>query len=190
MRKLVQMLVTLCMIAFATQVAFAESDRETIEEGADLASIHRLAVAIPKYYPVGENAPTLEELTKIVYDGSKAARCYVLSYNEVAQGINTDYHLNIKVLDAKKAEKAFKEHVAKYADAYVETWVANNSGTTCFFSVYKAGTNELLYNYEVRASKWSKGDAKTYLSLSEQFYKHFEHAATEQQKKKEKSEKG
>lgn len=186
MRKLVQMLVMLSMIVFATQVAFAASDKETIEEGADLTSIHRLAVATPKYYPVGEEAPTLEELTKIIYDGSKGSHCDVLSYTDVANGINKDDHLNIKVLDAKKAEKAFKEHVAKYADAYVETWVANNSGTTCFFSVYKAGTDELLYVYQIQAGKWSKGDAKTYLSLSEQFYKHFEHAVTEQQKKNEK----
>lgn len=183
MRKLVQILVMLSMVVFATQVAFAHSDKETIEEGADLTSIHRLAVASPRYFPVGKEDPTKEQLTDIVFKASRVARSYVVSYDSVAEGIRADKNLDIKVLDLKKAEQAFKENVSKYADAYVELWVANNSRTTFFFNVHRAGTNELLYVYEIRANRSDKDNEKTFTTLSEQFYKHFEHAANEQQKK-------
>ena len=183
MKKLVQMLVMLCMVVFATQVAFAHADKETIPEGADLASIHRLAVAYPKYVPVGEKDPTTNELAGLIYEASKVARCYVVSYDAVAEGIRMDKNLDIKALDVKKAEKAFKENVSKYADAYVEVWVANNSRTKFFFDVHKSGTNESLYVYEIQANKSDKDDAKTFTVFAEQFYKHFEHAANDQQKK-------
>ncbi len=189
MKKLVQILVMMCMVVFATQVAFAHADKETIQEGADLTSIHRLAVAYPRYVPVGENAPTVEELSGIIFDASKVARSYVVSYDAVAEGIRKDKNVDIKALDVRKAEKVFKDNVAKYADAYIVTWVANNSRTSFFFDIYRAGTNELLYTYQIQANRSDKDDAKTYQALSEQFYKHFERTANNQQKKADKAKK-
>jgi hypothetical protein len=90
--------------------------------------------------------------------------------------------VDIKALDRRQAAKIYKENVANYADAYVVLTVANNSRTTFFFDVFKAGTNELLYTYEIRANK-SEGDTvTTFNNLSEQFYKHFDRSADEQLK--------
>ncbi len=189
MKKLAQVLIMLCMVVFTTQVAFAHSDKETIQEGADLTSIHRLAVAYPRYVPIGEKAPSVDELAGIIFDASRVARSYVISYDSVAEGIRKDKNVDIKALDVRNGEKVFKENVAKYADAYIMTWVANNSRTSFFFDIYKAGTNELLYTYQIQANRSDKDDARTYQALSEQFYKHFERSANNQQKKADKAKK-
>ena len=89
---------------------------------------------------------------------------------------------DIKALDRRTAAKDFKQYVGNYADAYVILTVANDSRTTFFFDVYKAGTNELLYTYQIQANR-SEGDTvATYTNMAEQFYKHFERSAVEQQK--------
>lgn len=182
MRKIIQMLVIACMAVLSTQVAFANSDRVTLQEGADIAAIKRLAVASPLYQQVDANAPDKTMLAQIVYDASKVSRSYVISYDEVAEGIKTASNIDIKSLERRQASKAFKENVANYADAYVVLTVANNSRTTFFFDVYKAGTNALLYSYEIRANRGEGDTVATYMNLSEQFYKHFERSAAEQQK--------
>ena len=182
MRKIVQMLVIACMVVLSTQVAFANSDKVTVQDGADLTTIKRLAVASPLYQQLDTKAPGKEMLTQIVYDSSRVARCYVVSYDTVAEGIKKSANIDIKALDRRKSAKAYKEHVAEYADAYVVLTVANNSRTTFFFDVYKAGSNQLLYSYEIAANR-SEGDTvDTFTNLSEQFYKHFEHSAQDQLK--------
>ena len=183
MKKLVQMLLVVCMVVLGAQVALAASDKETIQEGADLASIHRLAIGLPKYVPVAEKPPTKEEVAQAIADASKVARSYVISYDAAAEGIRGDKGIDIKALDRRKAETEFKNGIAKIADAYVVMTVANNTGITCFFDIYKAGTNELLYTYQVVGKRYEKDSVSTYKSLSEEFFKHFEKAAEEQQKK-------
>ena len=182
MRKIIQMRVIACMVVFSTQVAFANADRETIQEGADITTVKRIAVASPLYMPVKEKAPDKAMLTQIEYDASNVARMYVVSYDEVANKIKEAANTDIKSLDRRQAAKIYKENVAKYADAYVVLTVANNSRTTFFFEVYKAGTNELLYTYEIRANRSEDDNVETFTNLCQQFYKHFERAATEQQK--------
>ena len=182
MRKIVQMLVIACMVVLSTQVAFANSDKATIQDGADITTVKRLAVASPLYQQLDTKAPSKEMLTQIVYDSSRVARSYVVSYDTVAEGIKKANNIDIKALDRRKSAKAYKEHVADYADAYVVLTVANNSRTTFFFDVYKAGSNQLLYSYEIAANR-SEGDTvDTFTNLSEQFYKHFEHSAQDQLK--------
>ncbi|SFT53841.1 hypothetical protein SAMN02910356_00982 [Selenomonas sp. GACV-9] len=182
MRKIIQMLVIACLVVFSTQVAFANADKETIQEGADITTVKRLAVAAPMYQPVEEGAPDKAALTQIEYDSSKVSRMYVVSYDEIAQNIKSAVSTDIKSLDRRQAAKTYKENVAKYADAYVVLTVANNSRTTFFFDVYKAGTNDLLYTYEIRANRSEKDNVETFTNLCQQFYKHFDRAATEQQK--------
>ena len=182
MRKIVQMLVIACMVVLSTQVAFANSDKATIQDGADITTVKRLAVASPLYQQLDTKAPSKEMLTQIVYDSSRVARSYVVSYDTVAEGIKKANNIDIKALDRRKSAKAYKEHVADYADAYVVLTVANNSRTTFFFDVYKAGSNQLLYSYEIAANR-SEGDTvDTFTNLSEQFYKHFERSAQDQLK--------
>lgn len=182
MRKIIQMLVIACMVVLSTQVAFANSDRVTIQEEADIAAVKRLAIAAPLYQQVGTDAPDKATLTQVVYDASKVSRSYVISYNEVAAGIKTASNVDIKSLDRRQASKVFKENVANYADAYVVLTVANNNRTTFFFDVYKVGTNALLYSYEIQANRGEGNNVETFMNLSEQFYKHFDRSAAEQQK--------
>jgi RNase H-fold protein (predicted Holliday junction resolvase) len=181
MRKLIQMLVIACMVVLGTQVAFANYDKETLIEGADITSINRIAVGAPLYQPAG-NAPNREMLTKIVYDASRVTRSHVVSYDTVLDTIRATKGIDARVLDRRQAAKTFKENVADYADAYVVLTVANNSRTTFFFDVFKAGTNELLYTYEIRANSSEKDTVNTFTNLSEQFYKHFDRSAAEQLK--------
>ncbi|MCR5756386.1 MAG: coenzyme F(420) biosynthesis enzyme [Selenomonas sp.] len=182
MKKIVQMLLVVCMVVLSTQVAFANYDSVTVQEGADLSTVKRIAVAAPLYTPVDEKAPNKEMLTQIVSDASRVSRDYVISYDAVAEGIRTAINVDIKALDRRQAAKIYKENVANYADAYVVLTVANNSRTTFFFDVFKAGTNELLYTYEIRANK-SEGDTvNTYNNLSEQFYKNFDRSVDAQLK--------
>lgn len=186
MRKLIQMLVIVCMVVLSTQVAFANADKETIIDGADITSVHRIAVGLPLYQPVDEKAPSRDLLTQIAYDSSRVARSYVVSYDTVADNIKATKGVDIKALDRRAAAKEFKENVASLADAYVIVTVANNSRTTFFFDVYKAGTNQLLYTYEIRANR-SEGDSvNSFTNFCEQFYKHFERSAEAQQKENSK----
>ena len=182
MKKIVQLFVFMCMIALTTQVAFANSDKETLQEGADIVSVHRLAIGSPLYQQIDEKAPSKDMLTQIVYDSSRVARSYIVSYDAVAAGIQAKNNVDLKALDRRQAAKTFKENVADYADAYVILTVANNSRTTFFFDVYKVGTNDLLYTYEIRANGSEPDNVETYTNLCEQFYKHFERAAQAQQK--------
>jgi len=186
MKKIFQLVVIVCLIVLGTQAAFANADKETMMEGADITGIHRLAIGLPLYQQVDEKAPDKAKLTEIVYDASRVARCYVVSYDEVASRTLQAKGLDLKALERRQAAKEFKAVVADYADAYVILTVANNSRTTFFFDVFKAGTDELLYTYEIRANR-SEGDSvDTFTTLSEQFYKHFENAAKTQQKENEK----
>ena len=189
MKKIVQMLLIACMVVLSTQVAFANSDKETIQDGANLVTVKRLAVASPLYQQLDTNAPSKDLLTQIVYDSSRVTRSYVVSYDTVAEGIKKSANVDIKSLDRRQAAKAFKEHVADYADAYVVLTVANSSRTSFFFDVYKAGSNELLYSYQIQANRSEKDNVTTYQNLCEQFYKNFERSIGEQQKKDAKADK-
>jgi hypothetical protein len=186
MKKIVQMLLVVCMVVLSAQVAFANADKVTMQEGADITSVKRIAVAAPLYAPVDEKAPNKEMLTQIVSDASRVSRSYVISYDAVAEGIKTATNVDIKALDRRQAAKTYKENVANYADAYVVLTVANNSRTTFFFDVFKAGSNELLYTYEIIANKGEPDSVATFNNLAEQFYKHFDRSADEQLKNKKK----
>ncbi len=182
MKKLVQLLLFVCLTVFGMQVAFANADKITIPEGADIVSVKRLALAAPLYTPT-KGAPTKEELLASMYEASSVARSYVLSYDMVAADIQKSAGVDIKALDRRQAAKVYKENVAADADAYVVVTVANNSRIVFFYDVYRAGTNELLYTYQIVANKSQEANAETYKLLSEQFYKNFERSANEQAKK-------
>lgn len=182
MRKLIQILVVVCMVVLSTQVAFANYEEETVMEGADLASINRIALGAPLYQQIG-NAPSLEMLSKVFYESSRVTRDYVMSYDMVADDIRATKGIDITVLERRQAAKLFKEHVPAVADAYVILTVANNSRTSFFFDVYKSGTNDLLYTYAIRANRGEDDSLQAYNNFCEQFFKHFSHAVDKQLKK-------
>ena len=185
MKKLLKtLLLTAMMICMGASLVFAASnaDKETLQEGADISSIHRLAIGSPLYTPAGEKPPTKDELTQAIFDGSKAARMYVISYPQAAQSIAADTGTDITALDRRQAAKIFKDNIGKYADAYVIVTVANDSRTVFFYDVYKASTNDLLYTYQIVAEKSQKNSVEGYRDMSKEFYKHFEAAANKKAK--------
>ena len=189
MKNIVRLFALFCAFIFSSQVAFAGVEKETVPEGADISSIRILAIGLPDYYPVGDKAPTEDELLKIIYTASKKSKTEIMSYDSVAQSIRSDKKIDIKVLNKYKARKYFLENVGKYADAYVVTTVANNSRTVFFFDVYKPGEKEMSYRCEIRAEKYDADDELTYAKIAEQFYKEFDNAIESQQKKAAKKEK-
>lgn len=182
MKKILQMLVVVCIIVLGTQAAFANAEQELLPEGADISGINRLAIGAPLYMQVNALAPDREALTRIIYEASRVTRTDVISYDTVVDGIKQARHIDIKALPRREGAKIFKENVSDYADAYVVLTVANNSRTEFFFDVYKSGTDELLYTFRIQANKSEPDSAETFNKLSEQFYKRFDRAAEGQLK--------
>ena len=60
----------------------------------------------------------------------------------------------------------------------------NNNSNVFFFDVYRSGSNELLYTYEVRANSTDGNTVATFSSLSEQFYKNWQRSVDAQNKGK------
>jgi len=163
MKRFVQMALVLCLTLFAVQAgASPYSDKVTLPEGAVITNVNRLAVGAPLYVQVEETAPSIEILTQVISDASRITQANIVTYDTVANGIQTDKGIDLKSLPRRDAAKIFKENVASYADAYIILTVANNSRTTFFFDVYRSGSNELLYTYEVRANKSDGNTTKAY----------------------------
>lgn len=160
---------------------------ETIEDDADLSTVNKIAVAFPNYYKMVDKEPTIDELTRDIYEAGKSSSTReIISYDEVASAIRRDTGIDIYKLDAVEAEKVFEANVAKYADSYVVATVANNSGKPwIFYYVYNAADQKLLYAYSVQSHLIGK-NAKDYRKSAEGFYKQFDNAATEKLSKEEK----
>lgn len=190
MKKIFHVLLVACLVVLGTQVAFANSDKETLQEGADLTAVRSMAVAAPLYMQTDERAPDKAMLTKIIYDSSSVVTKYtVISYDTIAKTFQSEKKIDIKSMNRHQAAKAFKENLPGYADSYVVLTVANNSKTTFFFDVYQTGTNQLLYSYQIVANSGEDKTVTGYTTLCEQFYKHFERAMTDQEKANAKKKK-
>lgn len=185
MKRFVQMALVLCLTLFAVQAgASPYSDKVTLPEGAVITNVNRLAVGAPLYVQVEETSPSIEILTQIISDASRITHANIVTYDTIANGIQTDKGIDLKSLSRREAAKIFKENVASYADAYIILTVANSSRTTFFFDVYRSGSNELLYTYEVRANKSDGNTVATFSALSEQFYKNWQRSVEAQNKVK------
>jgi len=179
------MVLVLCLTLFAAQAgASPYSDKVTLPEGAVITSVNRLAVGAPLYVQVEDTSPSLEILTQVVSDASRITNANIVPYDTVVKGIKEAKGVDLKSLPRRDAAKVFKENVTDYADAYIILTVANNSRTTFFFDVYRSGSNDLLYTYEVRANKSDGNTVATFSKLSEQFYKNWQRSVEEQNKGK------
>ena len=185
MKRFVQMALVLCLTLFAVQAgASPYSDKVTLPEEAVITNVNRLAVGAPLYVQVEETSPSIEILMQIISDASRITHANIVTYDTIANGIQTDKGIDLKSLPRREAAKIFKENVASYADAYIILTVANSSRTTFFFDVYRSGSNELLYTYEVRANKSDGNTVATFSALSEQFYKNWQRSVEAQNKVK------
>jgi len=172
MKKLLRLFALLALMLLNLPTAMADSDKTTIQEGADITGIKRLAIGMPLYVPAEKGDPVKEELVDIIYKPHGKGRVYVLSYDNVAHEIISATNINIKILDKRKAAQIFVENAPKFSDAYVILTVANNRGIDCFFDVYKSGTNELLYTYQIATGTQAHGQElrTVYKDLAESFY--------------------
>lgn len=184
MKKMIQLMLAVGIVMLSASVALANANKETVADGADLSNVRRIAIAAPLYTP-GKNDPTKEQLLRYTYNAREVARTYVVSYEEVAAGILKDTGDDINALGRREAAKAYRDYVGRVADAYVVITVANNSRTIFFYDLYRAGTNELLYTFQIAANRSQENNEETYTILGEQFYKNFERAANKQLKAKD-----
>lgn len=182
MKKIFSVLLLLAVMLTST-VAMA-AFKETVTEGADIASIKRLAVALPMHYKVEDAEPTLEEFTQVIFNASRAARCYVISYDEIAANIQRDTGVDIKNLQDTEARQNYNANISKYADAFVVVTTANNSNKVqFFFEIFDAKTGELVYLLTTQSGSIGK-NSKDYGKACEDFYKKFDSAAEKSLKKK------
>ena len=181
-------LATLTMLAIllTSSIALAAYE-ENIEEGADLRTVKRIAVALPNFYKMEEAEPTLYELTKAIYAAGRDTSSHeIISYEEISAAIRRDTGVDIYSLDTVEAEKFFNANIAKYVDSYMITTIANNSGRPWFFFyVYNAADQRLLYTYSLQSNSFGK-NAKDYSKAAEDFYKKFDETAEKNMSKEDK----
>lgn len=187
MKKVFQLLAALVLFG-SSSLALAYSDKATVIEGADIVQVERLAVAAPLYMPI-KNSPSMEELVRLLNEAAVVSKHQVVTYDVMAQHILEDRQVDLYQTDRHVGAKVFRDQAAQYADAYVLLTVANNSRTVFFFDVYEAGTNELLYSYQIIADRDDPDDVKTYTMMAQKFYKNFDWSVEEERKRQEKEAK-
>ena len=188
MKKWIQMLVFAVFMAGTCPAAFAYVETVTPQEGQTIADVETLAIGAP-LYTAKEGVPTLAEYVGVLNDmGAKVMKDRVVTYDAVARGIRQKTGKDVFSLDRIPAAKIFKDNVMEYADAYVVSTVTMSRRTVFFFDVYRAGTNELLYSYELILDSDDKDDVKTYSEMVGKFYKNFASAQETQKKEKEKAD--
>ena len=176
---------TMSFVMFTSSIALAAFE-ETIEEDADLTKVNKIAVAFPNYYKMEDKEPTINELTREIYEAGKySSTREIISYDDVAAAIRRDTGIDIYKLDVVDAEKVYNANVAKYADSYVVATFANNSGRPwIFYYIYNAADQKLMYAYSIQSKLIGK-NTKDYRKSAENFYKQFDNAATENLPKEE-----
>ncbi len=188
MKKIVQILLLVVVLAMSCPSAFAYVETASPQEGQTVADVETLAIAAP-LYTTKEGYPTKEEYVGILNDmGAKVLKGGIVTYDTVAQGIRQKTGKDVYALDRIPAAKIFKDNVLDFADAYVVSTVTMSRRTVLFFDVYRAGTNERLYGYELILDSDEQDDVKTYSELVGKFYKHFASVQETQKKEKEKAD--
>ena len=187
---LVKRILTLLFMLMLMVGVCEAATAETVNNGAELARMQRLAIAYPDYYQTLEKEPSINEFINVLYEASKVSKSTIISYDEMATKIKQSTGIDIRVISKKDARKIFKEHVYKYADGYVFFTLANNSRLNLFCEVYVPNTNELAYVLRVEAGKSDESkNAKNYKTMAEEFYRAFDKAVQTEIKNKEKEDK-
>ncbi len=188
MKKFFAVQLTALLLLLTSSIAFAAFE-EKLEDGVDLSTIKKMAIAIPEFYKVSEREPTLEELTKDLSEaGIEASILEIAPYDEVIAAIRRDTGIDVHSLEPAEAEKFFLKNVKHYADAYVVLTVANNSDKPwLFYYVYDAKTTKLIYTYSVQ-SRLLGHSAKDYFNTSKDFFRHFDDIAPQKLDKQARKE--
>lgn len=176
----------LTAILLVSSVAMAAYS-ETIPEDSDIGSVKRLAIAFPRHYKTMDTEPTAEELSEIMFFASKVARCYVISYSDIAENIKKDTGIDIKSLGVNEAQKVFEQNVGKYADGFVLVTTATNSKKVQYFFDVEKPDGTLVYSLTSQTGEYGR-ELKGYRKSCEDFYKRFDAAAEKKIKDDEKKE--
>ena len=165
---------TMLTIFLTSSIALAAYE-ESVEEDADLTTIKKMAVAFPNYYKVEDKEPDIYELTRDIYNaGRLTSNLEMVSYDDVAAAIRRDTGIDIYSLDDVEAEKIYLKNIYRYADSYLVTTIANNSGMPWFFFyVYNSTDQKLMYTYSLQSNSLGK-NSKDYGKAAENFYKQFD----------------
>lgn len=183
MKKIFQLTIFVLMLA-VTSMASAASEKSTIEEGADLSNIHKLAIGTTNYYQTDSNAPTYDEFVDIIYEASKVGRTQVISNADYRAAAKKISKFKIELFEPSIAQKMSNQGISDLADAYLVTTIANPNRPNFFFEVYDAKTNQLLYTYQTVLAKTSRKNAKNFQEICETFFKKFDQVAVKQAKKR------
>ena len=181
-------LAALAMLAvFLTSSVALAAYEENIEEGVDLRTIKTMAIAMPNFYKMEDAEPTIDELTKMLYASGRDYSTHdVISYEDIAASIRRDTGIDIYSIDPTEAEKIYNKHIGKYADTYMISTIANNSGKPwLFFYVYNAADSKLLYTYSIQSNIIGK-NAKDYRKAADGFYKQFDQTSEKNLSKEDK----
>lgn len=181
MKKIVQTLLMVSVLFLSVQSGYAK-DKVWSDEAFDLSSVHRLLILEPNYYLFKDGA-SVEDIVNM-FQTEGASNMYVLTKAEMETNILRDAKIDLKTLDAKKAQDVFDEHMKKYVDAYMVATIVHNSRVVIVYEVYSAQTKQLIFRDEVLAGKSEKDSIGTYAKLTKTFYKDFQKEAKAQAKKR------
>lgn len=175
MKKIIQLLTVMCIMVFGTQFAFAwevGTSKETVYSYGMLDA-KSFVIGNPQFSPQDEE-PTVEELTKMIYDqavkNNKKNQFSYMSYQDFCRTVNNKEHIDIYRLGRHKALELFKERVKDYGDAYIVCTVSNDTRLNVFFDVVDSKSHEVLYSYRKLAPKGTPRDTKLYEEICRDFF--------------------
>ena len=179
MKKIIQLIIAACMLLMS-QLAFA-AEYVDIPEGVDLTTISSFAIGKPLYTPKNGD-PTMEQLEQVLVEGLDIDNFKVIPYEDIAVDLLRHKNIDLSKMDRRVAAQTFMKNTVGVADAYVIVTVARNSLTVFFFDVYKAGTEDLLFNYQIQGAMSNTPDY--YKEVARGFYRQFAIAQRDQMKKR------
>lgn len=189
MKKFFQLLVFVAMFVVSVPMAFAYREESTIQEGADIVSVQKMALSAPEYTPL-DGAPSYLDLIRLENQWEGVSKRQVVTYDYISEELFHQMGQDIRQMDRRLAKQVYRNKVENFADTYVVLTVVNGRrkfGTAFYFDVFKSGTNELLYAYMIMLDKDDPDDEKNYAMMVNKFYKNFDWAAEKQQKEQEKA---
>lgn len=183
MKKLVQIFVTACMLVFSAQCAFAAEYME-VTEGADLTNIETIAIAKPHYTPTQKD-PAATELLKAMVKGGDVPFFKIVPYEDIELKFLREKNVDLNAIDSRLAAEYFAKNTAGVADVYVIATVTTASKKFIFFELYKAGTDELLFQHQIEVNQ-KQLSFDLFEDAAHSFYVLLHDTQTQQMKKKEK----
>ena len=167
MKRLITILMAICIMVFGTQAVFAASPKVgsvpgvvEISNPEALLAIQQIAVA-PLLYTPNEDEPAWPVINSIMSEASihidEKCPVTIVTYDEAAARLATIEGADIALMSRR--------------DAYVEATVTNGSKKLdMFFNVYNSATHEIIFTYKEVAPSYSSRQEKTFNNFCKNFY--------------------